>query len=96
MRVLESLLIFLAAIYLIQLVIALLVIATLLLFLWCLYKRPREALVLGLALIVLAALSRPIGLVLIAALVSGCIGWALVIRFRRRRPMPRLTYRPDG
>lgn len=95
MRFLEALLIAFAAIYLLQLLITILILAALMLFLWCLYKRPREALILGLAVLTVAAISKPIGAVVVAAIILGIIIWLLVIRFRQRRPTPLLTYRPD-
>ena len=95
MRFLEALLIAFVAIYVVQLVIAALFIATVLLFLVCLYQRPKEALVLGLAVLLVAFISQPIGLALAATIAAGLIGWAAVIRFRRRRPTPRLAYPPD-
>lgn len=100
MRFLEALLIAFVAIYVAHLVIASLIIATLMLFLWCLYKRPKEALVLGLAILAVAALSKPIGLALVLAIAVGLVGWAVLhrIQSRRRGPpqgcMPLLT-RPD-
>lgn len=96
MRFLEALLLILAAIYVAQLIIAALILATLMLFLWCLWKRPRESLILGVGLLLLAFISKPIGLALLAAIVLGLIGWALLIRFRSRRPMLLLTHRKDG
>jgi hypothetical protein len=94
MRFLESLLLVFVAIYVAQLVIAALMLATMMLFLWCLWKRPREALVLGLALLGVVIISKPIGFALVATIVAGFVTWGLLSRFRRRRPTLRLTYHP--
>jgi hypothetical protein len=85
MRFLETLLLVFVAIYVAQLVIAALLIATVLMFLWCLYRRPKEALLLGLAVLVVVVISKPIGLVLVAAIAIGFGLWALVCRIRARR-----------
>jgi hypothetical protein len=78
MRFLETLLLVLVFIYVAQLILVALVLATLCLFLFCLWKRPRESLVLGLAILAVAFISRPIGLVLVFSIVAGFIGWAFV------------------
>jgi hypothetical protein len=78
MRFLETLLLMFAAIYVAQLVIASLIVATLMLFLWCLYKRPREALVLGLAALAVVVISKPIGLVLVLVAILGFGLWAFI------------------
>ncbi len=95
MRLIETLLLTFVFIYLAQLLITVLVLVALVLFLACVWKRPREALILGLAVLAVALISKPIGLAVVAAIVLGIIAWRLVIRFRQRRPMLRLTYRPD-
>ena len=84
MRFLETLLLVLVAIYVAQLVITSMVLAALLLFLWCLWKRPREALVLGLGVLLVAFISKPIGLALVVAVAAGVGLWAL-LRWRRTR-----------
>lgn len=91
MRLLEALLVAFVAIYIAQLFIVALVFAALLLFLCCLFHRPREALILGLAVLGLVAMTRPIGLVLFAALGLGMgllvlVGW---VRERRRPAIQR-------
>lgn len=95
MRFLEIMLLGLIFVYVAQLFITLLFVATCLLFVVFLIKRPREALILGLAVLAVAFISTPIGMAVVAAIVLGIIAWVLVIRFQRRRPMLRLTYRPD-
>lgn len=93
MRFLETLLLVFAAIYVAQLLIASLIIVTLMLFLWCLYKRPREALVLGLAALAVIFISRPAGFALTVAIAAGVGIWAL-IRWRRSVGRERSNPRP--
>ena len=95
MRFLETLLIVIAAVYLAQLAIMSLMIVTVILFLWCLYVRPKEALLLGMGVLLIAFLSTRAGLALI--LIAGiCIAvWALIRRLKARRPALLLTYRSD-
>jgi hypothetical protein len=92
MRFLETLLLVFALIYVAQLIIVALILATLLLFLWCLWKRPREALMLGLGALVVVVLSKPIGLILVGCMALGVAGWLFVrwamSRRGRTAPMP--------
>jgi len=88
MRFLETLLLVLVAIYVAQLVITSMVLAALLLFLWCLWKRPREALVLGLGVLLVAFISKPIGLALVIIIALGFGLWALARGVRKRRHRP--------
>lgn len=96
MRFFEILLIVFAAIYVAQLVILALAISTLILFLCCLYKRPRESLVLGAGLLLVALMSKPIGMALVVATALGFGLWGLRRcllarqRARRSRPMAML------
>ena len=96
MRFLEALLVAFAAIYVVQLAIAALMLASLLLFLCCLFHRPREALILGLAVLGLAALTRPLGMALVSMFGLGLgllclIGWMRRRRYRPKcRPIPLL------
>ena len=85
MRFLETLLLVFALIYVAQLIIAALILATLMLFLWCLWKRPKEALVLGLALLLVVFISKPIGLVLVLMVAVGLITWTVVCSIKSRR-----------
>lgn len=85
MRVLETLIIMFAAIYVAQLLIAVLVLATMMLFLLTLWKRPREALMLGLAVLAIVFVSRPIGMALVTVIAVGCVGWILFKGWRARR-----------
>jgi chromate transport protein ChrA len=97
MRFVETLLLVFALIYVAQLIIAALILATLLLFLWCLWKRPREALVLGLAVLAVVVISKPIGLALVVVMAAGFGLWALgrLIRARRnRRAEPPIAFLP--
>lgn len=95
MRFLETLLIVIAAIYLAQLAITILVLTTILFALWCLYTRPKEALLLGAGLLAVAFFSTPVGLATLLALAVGLGLWRLCRRFRT--PRPRLApYRPRG
>lgn len=96
MRFLETLLLVFVAIYVAQLVIAGLILATLILFLWSLYKRPREALALGLAVLAVVILSKPIGLMLVAAGIGALGLVAILQRLRVRRPRLMLTYRSQS
>jgi hypothetical protein len=95
MRFLETLLLVFAAIYVAQLIIAALLIATLMLFLWCLWKRPREALLLGAGVLMLAFITKPIGLAVAAGLGACCLAWLamrsiVANRRRSKRPQARL------
>lgn len=85
MRFIETLLILFAAIFVAQLLISILILAALVLFIWTLYKRPREALVLGLAVLAVVFISTPIGLALGVAIAVGFIGWALLRRVKAAR-----------
>lgn len=81
MRFLETLLVVFAAIYVVQLAIMALLIATLMLFLWCLYKRPREAMVV----LAVAFISTPIGLALSLIAILGFGLWAFIRQVRTTR-----------
>ena len=93
MRFLETLLLVLVAIYVAQLVITSMILAALLLFLWCLWKRPREALVLGLGVLLVAFISKPIGLTLVFMIALGFGLWALARGFGNGES-PGLPLRP--
>src|SRR4051812_44324714 len=71
MRFLESLLIVFALIFVLQLVITALILAALILFLFCLWRRPKESLFLGLGLLLVLLLSTPAGLALVATIAVG-------------------------
>lgn len=92
MRFLETLLIVLVAIYVAQLVLAALLLALLIMFLFCLYKRPAEALLLIAAVGLVAALHSPAGFALLAALAFAigiyALGRWVVARRRPRRSRP--------
>lgn len=94
MRFLETLLIVFAAIYVAQLFIAALILTTLILFFFCLWKRPKEALILGLVVLAVAFISKPAGLLLVLVIAVGFIGWALVRRFQARRGRGACCYAP--
>lgn len=86
MRFLETLLVLFVAIYLAQLLIAILVLATFMLFLWTLWKRPREALMFGLAVLAVVFVSKPIGLAVALTIAAGlfCLACFHVVQARRR------------
>ncbi len=98
MRLLETLLVVFAAIYVAQLLVVSLVLAALILFLWCLYQRPKEALALGAGALLVAFTSKPSGLALILALALGFGLWKLCCwvrtRLARRTPPAGLLPRP--
>lgn len=85
MRFLETLLLVCVAVYVAQLIIAALILATLILFLYALVKRPREALALGFGVLVVALLTKLIGLALVAVIGAGFLCWALAGWIKTRR-----------
>ena len=84
MRAMETLLILFAAIYVVQLIVAALMFATVLMLLWCLYKRPGAALLLGAGVLLVAFLTTPVGLAVTCTLAIGFACYALIRRIKAR------------